>query len=59
MSRTDEKQSGTEAGKRSRSGVDRSLVSWMLSLSPEERLAVAEDWVNMVDEFGGGERDAD
>jgi hypothetical protein len=31
----------------------------MLSLSPEERLAVAEDWVNMVDEFGGGERDAD
>jgi hypothetical protein len=30
----------------------------MLSLSPEERLAVVEDWVNMIEEFGGGERDA-
>ncbi len=59
MSRTDERQSNTEAERATRSGVDRSLISWMLSLSPEERLAVAEDWVNMVDEFGDGKRDAD
>jgi len=37
-------------------GVDTSLVDWMLSLSPAERLAVAEDWANMVDAFDDGER---
>ena len=29
-------------------GVDRSLVRWMLSLSPTERLRLAEDAIAMV-----------
>ena len=37
-------------------GVDTSLIDWMLSLTPAERLAVAEDWANMVDAFDDGER---
>jgi hypothetical protein len=46
-----EQQAEQEDGERSKRGVDTSLVDWMLSLSPAERLAVAEDWANMVDDF--------
>ena len=39
-----------------RRGVDRTLIDWMLSLTPAERLEVAQDWVAMVDCFGGADR---
>jgi|GEM_PF-4534283 hypothetical protein len=54
----DDDRTETASTRSSPSGVDRSLVTWMLSLSPAERLAVAEDWANMVDTFGGAD-DAD
>jgi hypothetical protein len=30
-------------------GVDRTLIRWMLSLTPDERLAVAEDYINDIE----------
>jgi hypothetical protein len=30
------------------SGVDVSLVRWMLSLTPLERLRMAQEWANLV-----------
>ncbi len=29
-------------------GIDRSLIRWMLSLTPTERLAVAQDAIDLV-----------
>ena len=51
--RSDDSRDHDSAGPR---GVDRSLIDWMLSLSPAERLQVAQDWVAMVDSFGGAGR---
>jgi|GEM_PF-2523230 len=33
------------------SGVDRSLIRWMLELTPLERLQVIQDQVNAIQEF--------
>lgn len=50
-------ESEAEPGERSsRADVDRSLIDWMLSLSPAERLEVAQDWIAMVDSFDGVDR---
>jgi hypothetical protein len=35
----------------SESGVDRSLIRWMLELTPGERLQVIQDQVNAIQEF--------
>lgn len=45
----------TERDRAERNGVDYSLIEWMLSLSPAERVEVAQDWVAMVDRFGGAD----
>ena len=37
-----------EGAKQAESGVDRSLIEWMLSLSPEERLEVVQQQVNAL-----------
>lgn len=36
-------------------GVDLTLIRWMLGLSPEERLAVAQGFVDSVAELLGGD----
>ena len=36
------------------SGVDRSLIRWMLSLTPAERLDVLQGFVDSVEELRGG-----
>ena len=30
-------------------GVDRTLIRWMLSLTPDERLALVEDYMNDIE----------
>jgi hypothetical protein len=48
---SDEGDSGTgeEEGVYDENGVDRSLVRWMLSLTPAERLAYAESMRNLAE----------
>ena len=38
----------------SESGVDLTLIRWMLSLTPEERLDVLEEFINTVEEIRRG-----
>ncbi len=45
------RKSGAPAPDYSESGVDRSLIRWMLSLSPTERLLVIQQQVNAVQEM--------
>ena len=37
-----------DASSESSSGVDESLIQWMLELSPEERLQAAQDMIDTV-----------
>ncbi|HMB55200.1 MAG TPA: hypothetical protein VKU40_17915 [Thermoanaerobaculia bacterium] len=43
----------TPVGDEARSGVDRTLIRWMLSLTPAERLDVLQGFVDSVKELRG------
>jgi len=44
----------TPAADEAASGVDRTLIRWMLSLTPTERLDVLQGFVDSVEELRGG-----
>ena len=46
--------SSFEALSESAEGVDLTLIQWMLSLAPLERLAVLQDWVDGLSELRRG-----
>lgn len=45
---------GVEDSSVSADGVDLTLIQWMLSLAPLERLAVLQDWVDGLSELRRG-----
>lgn len=45
---------GVEDSSVSADGVDLTLIQWMLSLAPVERLAVLQDWVDGLSELRRG-----
>ena len=46
-------QSSAPSQEYAESGVDRSLIRWMLSLSPDERLLAVQQQVNAVQQIQG------
>ena len=46
--------SGVEDPSVSADGVDLTLIQWMLSLAPLERLAILQDWVDGLTELRRG-----